>query len=222
MNLYQEKDRSYFSTVRKDLIHLLNDRKFETLLEIGAGNGAGLIQVLKKGIARTVDGVDITRVEGFQEDERIRNFWLGNIEEESFGISYESYDCIICADVLEHLVDPWSIMAKIESWLKPGGLFILSIPNIREISTLSAIFFKGRFRYRPEGGIMDKTHLRFFCRKDVIDLVEGSGLRIESVLSNFQTLHEKSWRTVFNKITLRSFEEFLTVQHFIIARKDGQ
>ncbi len=220
MNLYQEKDNSYFSTVRLDLISLLNKRSFENLLEIGAGSGAGLIYLLENGQAKKVSGVDITKIEnGFQEDSRIEKFWVGNIENEDFGIAENSYDCIICADVLEHLIDPWAAMKKIQKWLKPDGVFILSIPNIREISTLSKIFFKGRFEYRPEGGIMDKTHLRFFCREDVVELVGGADLQIISVLSNFQTKHQKSWRTYFNKFTFRVFEEFLTVQHFVIATK---
>ncbi|QNL21856.1 class I SAM-dependent methyltransferase [Hyphobacterium sp. CCMP332] len=220
MNLYQEKDKSYFSNVRIDLISLLNKRSFDNLLEIGAGGGASLIYVLENSLAKKVNGIDITKLDNaFQNDPRIENFWIGNIENEDFGIAEKSFDCIICADVLEHLVDPWTAMQKIERWLKPDGLFLLSIPNIREISSLSKIFFKGRFEYRPEGGIMDKTHLRFFCRKDVIDLVAGSDLKIISVMSNFQTVHDKSWRTIFNKLTFRLFEEFLTVQHFVIAIK---
>ncbi len=220
MNLYQEKDKSYFSNVRIDLISLLNKRSFDNLLEIGAGGGASLMYMLENSLAKKVSGIDITKVDNaFQDDPRIENFWIGNIENEDFEIKDRSFDCIICADVLEHLNDPWSAMRKIEKWLKPEGLFLLSIPNIREISTLSKIFFKGRFEYRPEGGIMDKTHLRFFCRKDVVDLVAGSDLKIISVLSNFQTVHEKSWRTIFNKLTFRLFEEFLTVQHFVIAIK---
>ena len=129
MNLYQEKDQSYFSTVRKDLISLLGDQKFDRVLEIGAGNGAGLIHLLENGIAKDVNGIDLNEVDGFQKDSRVSNFWLGNIEEEDFGIEPASFDCIICADVLEHLVDPWSVMNKIYSWMKPGGLFILSIPK---------------------------------------------------------------------------------------------
>lgn len=219
MNLYQEKDQAYFSTVRKDLISLLANQKFENLLEIGAGNGAGLIHLLEKGLVQNAYGIDLNEVEGFQSDSRISHFWLGNIEEEDFGIKAESFDCIVCADVLEHLVDPWSAMNKIHKWLKPGGLFVLSIPNIREIATLSKIAFRGRFEYRPEGGIMDKTHLRFFCRRDVKDLVSHSGLETKQVLSNFQTEHKVNWRTYFNKLTFRLFEEFLTVQHFVVARK---
>ena len=219
MNLYQEKDQAYFSTVRKDLISLLGNQKFENLLEIGAGNGAGLIHLLEKRLVNNAYGIDLNEVPGFQKDSRISQFWLGNIEEEDFGIKPESFDCIICADVLEHLVDPWSAMRKIYNWLKPGGLFILSIPNIREVSTLSKIAFKGRFEYRPEGGIMDKTHLRFFCREDVKIMVSESGLKVNQLLSNFQTDHERSWRTTFNSLTFRLFEEFLTVQHFVIAHK---
>lgn len=220
MNLYDEKDTQYFSTLRRDILSFFENESFDNLLEIGAGNGAGLIYLLENNIAKNVSGIDITSLDkGFQKDTRIKNFWLGNIENESFGIVENSYDCIICADVLEHLVDPWTTMNQIHSWLKPGGRFILSIPNIREISTLSQICLKGSFKYRKEGGILDKTHLRFFCKKDVKDLVANSGLKIENIYSNFQTVHQKSWRTYFNSISFRLFEEFLTVQHIVLAKK---
>ena len=56
----------------------------------------------------------------------------------------------------------------------PGGTFICSIPNIRNISFLLALMFKRRFEYK-DSGVMDRTHLRFFARKDVHDLFAGAG-----------------------------------------------
>ncbi len=199
---------------------LLDKPRFKNVLEIGAGTGASLIYMLENKMAETVNGIDLTEIkDSFQQDPRIQNFWLGDIEKDDFNIPAESFDCIFCGDILEHLIDPWTTMALIQKWLKPGGTFILSIPNIREIYTFSQIYLKGSFKYNPEGGILDKTHLRFFCRKDAKELVETSGLKVLDIYSNFQTEHLKGWRTYFNKITFRLFEEFLTIQHFVLAKK---
>lgn len=202
------------------MIALLDKPSYEDVLEIGAGTGASLIYMLEKKVAKTISGIDLTEIsDSYQKDPRMSNFWLGDIEKDDFEIPDESFDCIICGDILEHLIDPWSTMKLIQKWLKPGGTFILSIPNIREIYTFAQIYLKGSFKYNPEGGILDKTHLRFFCKKDVKELVSDSGLNVVRVYSNFQTEHLKGWRTYFNKFTFRLFEEFLTIQHFVLAKK---
>jgi 2-polyprenyl-3-methyl-5-hydroxy-6-metoxy-1,4-benzoquinol methylase len=42
----------------------------------------------------------------------------------------ESFDVITCFDVLEHLYEPRQVMAKVMEWLRPGGIFYVSVPNI--------------------------------------------------------------------------------------------
>jgi len=51
---------------------------------------------------------------------------------------------------------------------------ICSIPNIRNLSFILKLLFKGSFEYR-DSGVMDRTHLRFFARKDVQQLFRGAG-----------------------------------------------
>ncbi len=75
------------------------------------------------------------------------------------------YDCIVCADVLEHLKTPERVLTQCKELLKPGGRLIVSVPNAGYCG-LVAELMQGEFRYRREG-ILDNTHLRFFTRKSL-------------------------------------------------------
>lgn len=95
------------------------------------------------------------------------------------------FDCMIFADVLEHLVQPWQTLQEAVKYLKSGGCVIVSVPNIRHISALNSIFVKGTFP-RIGRGIFDHTHLRWFTRQDAIALLESSGLTNIEVSGNLR------------------------------------
>ena len=64
--------------------------------------------------------------------------------------------------------------------LKPGGYLLGALPNVRHISVLRNLLLRGEFRYE-DSGIMDWTHLRFFTRKSMIELVEGGDLELVDI-----------------------------------------
>jgi SAM-dependent methyltransferase len=87
-----------------------------------------------------------------------------------------SFDAILFADVLEHLVNPWAALRNVQRFLKPDGLTVISIPNIANFG-VRANLLKGEFDYQ-DFGIYDRTHLRFFTRKSADALVQSAGLRV--------------------------------------------
>lgn len=88
-----------------------------------------------------------------------------------------SFDCVIMADVLEHLRDPWSTLAAVTPALRSGGAAVISLPNVRVLSVVLPLVVHGRFDYRDRG-VLDRTHLRFFTRRTAAQLIEGAGLNI--------------------------------------------
>ena len=90
-----------------------------------------------------------------------------------------SFDVVVCADVLEHLPEPERLLAKISQWLSPGGILLVSLPNVANV-TVRAALAAGRFRY-AERGILDRTHLRFFTRTTGRELLEGAGFRVVDI-----------------------------------------
>jgi SAM-dependent methyltransferase len=87
-----------------------------------------------------------------------------------------TFDVVVCADVLEHLPDPKSVLARARSWIVPGGRLFVSLPNVANVAVRLSLL-AGRFEY-ADRGILDRTHLRFFTRRSARRLVEDAGFRI--------------------------------------------
>jgi 2-polyprenyl-3-methyl-5-hydroxy-6-metoxy-1,4-benzoquinol methylase len=91
----------------------------------------------------------------------------------------EPFDAIVCADVLEHLPQPDRLLERLRTWLKPGGLLLISIPNVANISIRLALLV-GRFEYASRG-ILDRSHLRFFTRSSARRLLNANGFFVREV-----------------------------------------
>jgi SAM-dependent methyltransferase len=100
-------------------------------------------------------------------------------------------DCVIFADVLEHVVDPWGALRLWQQALKPGGTVVISLPNASHREVMSELV-QGRLRYK-DAGVLDRTHLRFFTRETAIELVEQAGLRIKSI-GRVNDMPRRGWR----------------------------
>ena len=81
----------------------------------------------------------------------------------------DTFDVILFLDVLEHMTDPFSFFQSACSLLSPGGMVLISLPNIAHWSVRFQLLF-GQFNY-TERGLLDKTHFQFFTKKRVKQLV---------------------------------------------------
>lgn len=181
--LYADKSTEYFSKARTEIEPLLPAQSERPLhvLEVGCAQGHTLEWLKTSGRCEWAAGVEpfsqVTVPAGV-----IDKFYRSNIETELPDIEPASLDLILCLDVLEHLIDPWKTMERLDTLLRPGGSFIISVPNIRHYHILIDLAFKGRFEYDTEG-ILDRTHLRFFTRSSAIDLAECSGASVQAVIT---------------------------------------
>jgi 2-polyprenyl-3-methyl-5-hydroxy-6-metoxy-1,4-benzoquinol methylase len=86
----------------------------------------------------------------------------------------ETFDAIICADVLEHLRDPRPLLKQLHGFLKPGGSVLMSLPNASHLTVVASLL-SGRFPYQ-KNGLLDHTHLKFYGREDLDALLRECGL----------------------------------------------
>jgi len=124
------------------------------------------------------------------------------------------YDLVLCLDVLEHLVDPWSVLDTLRPLVRSDATLALSIPNIRFITSLYSLAIGPGFRYEPEG-ILDIMHLRFFTRRDIgrmLDATSWKARRWGGPAKRFRLLR-RALRTATRGIS----DEWLTAQWFVTA-----
>lgn len=217
---YDKKNTDYYSNVRLDLINLMDANAKELkVLEIGAAYGETLFYLKQNQIAAEVVGVDLFEdTKNKQNYKPLDQFIFGNIEEIELNEYLNHFDIILLPDVLEHLFEPKPVLNKIKNYLNQNGKIIVSMPNIRHYSALKKIFFKGDFRYE-ESGIFDYTHMRFYCRKNIKELLEDCGYKVVKEQSSIKNFKGKSFAKILNKFTFGVFEEFFSYQYFYVITK---
>lgn len=152
------------------------------VLDVGCASG-GLLAALAP-VARRRDGVELSRgaaEAARQHADDVVGTGLDRLEPGD--LAGALYDLVVCADVLEHLVDPADGLRRAVALVRPGGAVLVSVPNVAHWSVRRQLA-GGRFDYAPSG-ILDEGHLRFFTRRSLDALVRGAGLvepRHEAVL----------------------------------------
>ena len=91
----------------------------------------------------------------------------------------EHFDYVLCADILEHLRDPASLLRQIRSVLAPGGTLVASLPNSGNVWFRLNILL-GQIP-QEDKGLFDRTHLRFYVWRGWCDLFRSAGFRIRAV-----------------------------------------
>lgn len=139
-----------------------------------------------------------------------------------------AFDVVIFADVLEHLRNPWQTLDDARRVLGYSGHAIVSIPNIAH-GAIRLGLLKGHFDY-TEFGILDNTHLRFFTRRTIDELLVRSGFQVEQTEKTLLPLFAPSnlvpqlEPTDFDEATIakiRTDPDYETLQFVIKARALG-
>ncbi len=201
----EETTHSYYDRERPSITNLVTDGK-NRVFDLGCGMGAVGRKLLESGKATEVLGAELFEDAAREAAKVYRHVHVGNVETIDFPYDQE-FDFVICGDVLEHLQNPYSMVAKIYRWLKPGGRIICSLPNIRNWRVLKDLVVSGRWEYE-DSGIMDRTHLRFFTRKTSIQMLREAGFSIEI---NRMLIYGPK-KNFCNRVTLGLLEEFLATQ----------
>ena len=88
-------------------------------------------------------------------------------------------DCLIYGDVLEHLRDPWATLRRHAALLHDEGVLLACVPNVQHWSVLANLL-QGRWPVADEG-LFDRTHLRWFTRESLGELVASCGLQLQEL-----------------------------------------
>ena len=155
--------------------------ELSSMLDVGAGAGT-----YAHVFAQHFPHVERFAVEAWAP--YIQEFALNNMYTEVFNHDIRdhenfNYDIVIFGDVLEHLYDPWSVLKKVRSILPVDGQIACCIPNAQHWS-MQARLSIGDWRY-ADAGLLDRTHIRFFTRQTIIELLQGAGFEITEIVPRY-------------------------------------
>ena len=176
MDAEQRAARAHaYESVRHEIVDLVPERA-RRVLDLGCSTG-WLAAALKERGPVEVVGIEREPEYAARAEGRCDRVVVADVQDVPADLG--RFDCLVAADVLEHLVDPWSALERYVRLLEPGCRAVISLPNANHWTTYAALA-RGSWPRRPEG-IHDATHLRWFTLRDAIELCEGAGLKVEHV-----------------------------------------
>jgi SAM-dependent methyltransferase len=181
-------DFDYFGHINPDLLRWLPDEASQ-IVEIGCGAGALGAEYKRRCPQVRYVGVEMDADAAAVAAGRLDQVIVGDVERlTDLPVAPGTVDVLLYGDVLEHLVDPWSLLKRQAAWLAPQGIVLACIPNIAHWSVVVHLLV-GEWPYLPQG-LFDRTHLRFFTLSSIRSLFAGAGLKILDVRSTSNTSPE--------------------------------
>lgn len=164
-------DRAGVWLSQRAIFRHLPERADLEVLELGCGFRAAQLVALEARLKRGV-GVD------FQIAPELRSrgnftFYEGTIEETLPKLAGQSFDAILLISVLEHLVDPLSVIQSVREMLKPSGVLLINVPTWRGKSFLEFSAF--RLGLSPKLEMDD--HKMYYDKRDLWPLLVRAGFK---------------------------------------------
>lgn len=142
------------------------------VLDVGCSDGR--FAALARARGHRVTGVDLVKHDGIGA--RTDAFIEADLNDGLPPETGREFDAVVAGDVLEHVIEPLTLLRDLSDRLSPGGQVLVSVPNFGHWYPRGRVAV-GRFDY-DQRGPLDHGHVRFFTRKSFERLVAKSGLRI--------------------------------------------
>jgi 2-polyprenyl-3-methyl-5-hydroxy-6-metoxy-1,4-benzoquinol methylase len=216
---YNNKNKLYYSWVRWDIIGIIPEGNHK-ILDVGCGAGNTLIKLKESHKAQEIYGIELNEEIVQEHIKDINHVFVGDIEQIEPPFPEDFFDYIIFADVFEHLTEPEKVLKKYTKYLNKNGVIIASIPNIKHYSILFDLIVRDKFEYK-DAGIMDRTHLRFFTRKEIINMFERVNMRVTTIRSNLSypvSTVDTHLGHFFSRHRIPG-SSFFTIQYIVCAKK---
>jgi 2-polyprenyl-3-methyl-5-hydroxy-6-metoxy-1,4-benzoquinol methylase len=203
------KPAAYYNALRTDMVPLLPD-PLGAVLDVGCGSGLTGTLLRPRGPSRLV-GVELNPEVAAIAARTYDEVLVGRAEELLAELQGQ-FDTILCYDVLEHLVDPWGVLAELARLCVSGGRLHVSVPNARHGSLMVDVMLHGTFGYQPHGH-RDDTHLRWFTPRDIETAIDQAGFEVRE--RSHPALSRP--RQALATLTRGRSTEFLVVQWQVLA-----
>jgi methionine biosynthesis protein MetW len=142
------------------------------VLDLGCSQGLLARPLRERGVR--VSGVDARPHEGVSEE--LETYYRRDLEQDLELPEERDFDCVVVADVIEHIRNRQRLLRSVRRYLKPEGRLIISTPNIA-IWFYRLSLLVGRFEYGPRG-VLDADHVHLYTRATFQREVEAAGFRV--------------------------------------------
>lgn len=124
---------------------MIDAKPEDEILEVGCGGG----HILQLFPDSQLTGLDVSSCMLEKACKNLTGYRVQLLKGEmhELDLADQSFDKVICSEVLEHVENPAGILSQIRRVLKPGGIAVLTLPNgnlIRQIQSM--IRFSGLSR----------------------------------------------------------------------------
>ena len=188
----------------------------DRVLDVGCGAGVTAKLIRDRYPNASVSGIEMDPKLARLARQYSTHVFQGLLDDDNIRCQVKEsgpYDLIICADVLEHLVNPTEALAQLTRVMTSDGYLITSLPNVRHISTFWNLGIRGCWP-QNDRGIHDATHLHFYARRNIIALCQSVGLELNHERRNMRLLEAGAWTMPAAKILdFWPFRGFLTFQY---------
>ena len=163
-----------------------------TMLDLGCGEGRHIFGLMEKfpdlkciGLDPHIESLD-KAFEGLKFLESISNTKTNFLSGSAYSLPFsdDSFDLVVCSEVLEHLHDYKDAIKEINRVLKPGGQFLASVPA--EFPEKICWLLSEAYQNQPGG------HLRIFKKNELIKEVAEHNFSFESS-QRFHSIHSAYW-----------------------------
>jgi 2-polyprenyl-3-methyl-5-hydroxy-6-metoxy-1,4-benzoquinol methylase len=171
------KPFDYAPSERSEVARLLPE-SYRNVLEVGCAKGGFRASLDKNaevwGIEPNPSAAQVAAAAGYR-------IIVGTYDCVASQCPDKYFDLVVCNDVIEHMVDHDKFLEEIKSKLKPGGVIVGSVPNVRYFGNIFKLVFKRDWEY-VEQGILDRTHLRFFTEKSLRRSFLSHGYKVDALI----------------------------------------
>ena len=184
----------------------------ERILELGCATGY-ISQVLKQQLNCYVVGVELDPLAAKRAEEHCNEVLCVDLDVDDIVplLEQQTFDVILCADVLEHLRDPVKVLSRLRKTLNPGGRLLASIPNVAHAS-IRLELLQGHFDYEKLG-LLDETHLHFYTRNSIINTLVQAGYVCYDISYTFHDMADESISEHLAKMGLQPTQETFELLH---------
>jgi SAM-dependent methyltransferase len=124
-----DERKAHIRHVQGYLTGLMSTRQPLRVLEAGCGSATHF----QFGPQAIVTGIDISPTQ-LARNTLVQERIAGDIQR--YPLPAEAFDVIVCWEVLEHLPRPEDALDRFRLALRPGGMLVLAIPNVRSVKGL--------------------------------------------------------------------------------------